>query len=139
MIVLESNPIIVCFNTNNVVPIKCWFGNKRDKELKDLMPILKSLSKVKDVRSVVSKIFDQMGITHSEANELVNNLYQIPENIEKNHRYGYQLVAGNYYEPLPEYDPEILVETYKQGQSIKIKDPQYMYCGSFILIDWPCL
>lgn len=127
VIVLENNPLKVWFNINNVFPIKSWFGDKKDKELRDLIPILDSLSKVKDVRKIIGKIFAGTGVTHAESNKIVNDLYQDENNIAKNNRYAYSMVMGNYYEPMTEYDPHVLAETYKQGKSILIKDKDKKY------------
>ena len=76
VIILESNPITWWLNTNNVFPIKWWFGNQKDNELSDIIPILTSLAKVKDVRGIIQRIFEQTGISHSESNKMVNDSYQ---------------------------------------------------------------
>mmetsp|Transcript_27928 Transcript_27928/g.27781 ORF Transcript_27928/g.27781 Transcript_27928/m.27781 type:complete len:158 (+) Transcript_27928:235-708(+) len=105
VIVLENNPVSVCLNPNNVFPIKSWFGSKKDKELLDIIPILKSLAAVKDVRGVIKRIFESTGITHSESNQHVNDLYQNPKNIKEDDQLNYKAVMGNYYPPMEEYDP----------------------------------
>lgn len=106
MIAFDNNPLSCAFNINNVFPVKSWFGDPADTELKELIPILKSLAKVKDVRDVIEKIFSNIGITHAESNKLVNDQYQLDHNIAEECREMYAIVMGNYYPPLPQYDPE---------------------------------
>ena len=74
----------------------------------EIIPILKSFSTVKDVRGIIKKIYEETGITHSESNQQVNNLYQNPKNIKIEDRLNYQYVIGNYYPPLDEFDPYVI-------------------------------
>lgn len=49
VIILDSNPAIYAEYPDNAIPIEPWFGNARDQELFNLIPILESLTKVKNV------------------------------------------------------------------------------------------
>ena len=60
VIIIDNSPTSYRNHIENAIPIKSWFGNEKDTELNDLLPILESLAKVKDVRKVISKIISKM-------------------------------------------------------------------------------
>jgi len=57
MILVDNAAYSYGFQVDNGVPIIPFYENKSDTELKDLIPFLKSLAKVKDVRDVIKKTF----------------------------------------------------------------------------------
>ena len=56
LILVDNNPISYAFNKENGIPILTWIDNPNDNELIKLMPILKYLSKVNDVRPIINQI-----------------------------------------------------------------------------------
>lgn len=57
MILVDNAAYSYGFQVDNGVPIIPFYENKSDTELKDLIPFLKSMAKVKDVREVIKKTF----------------------------------------------------------------------------------
>ena len=57
MILVDNAAYSYGFQVDNGVPIIPFYENKSDTELKDLIPFLKSISKVKDVREAIKKTF----------------------------------------------------------------------------------
>ncbi len=57
MILVDNAAYSYGFQIENGVPIVPFYENKSDKELSDLIPFLKSLAKVPDVRDVIKKTF----------------------------------------------------------------------------------
>ena len=86
VIILDSNPVACCYSLQNAVPIKPWFNDPNDTELDDLLTILKSLAKVKDVRKVIQKIMDKITVDSDQNQNSVSNVYQNPKNIKKEDR-----------------------------------------------------
>lgn len=60
VVVIDNSSSEYKYNVENAIPVKSWFNDKRDHELLDLLPILESLSKVKDVRAIIKKIIEKM-------------------------------------------------------------------------------
>jgi hypothetical protein len=116
VIVLDNNPLTICFHNTNVFPIKSWFGNKKDTELKDLIPILGALKKVKDVREIIGEIYNKMGVGKDETNRAVFQEYQ--KYIKAENRDEYAGIMGNYYSFIPEFDPDVLKKVYRKGKTI---------------------
>ncbi|CAI2387438.1 unnamed protein product [Moneuplotes crassus] len=57
IVVLDNYSVSYLYNIENTVPIKSWYGeNMEDNELKDMLPILQSFAKLKDVRTTIAKI-----------------------------------------------------------------------------------
>ena len=73
IIIIDNSPTAYCRNIENAVPIKTWFNDKNDTELVDLLPILESLAKVKDVREVINKIIGKMSEFYGSSDVIVDN------------------------------------------------------------------
>ncbi len=57
----------------NTIPIRKWTGEKTDRELQDLIPLLECLAKVKDVTEIIKSTLSQMNKdTSLEANKISN-------------------------------------------------------------------
>ena len=80
MIIIDNNPISYILNQDNGIPILTWYEDLEDKELINLIPLLKYLSIVDDVRPIINKIVDQKSNTINFA--LVENM--IKNKISKN-------------------------------------------------------
>ena len=59
IIIIDNNSNSCALNKDNGIPITTWIDNPNDKELLKLIPILKFLSKVEDVRPFIKKITDE--------------------------------------------------------------------------------
>jgi hypothetical protein len=112
-IILDNLPTSYCYNINNAVPIKSWFSrNKKDKELREIIPILMSLAKVKDVRKVIMKIIGQMSDDYKTLNKLVYDEYHNRKNIDLSKRMKYNRISeiGNYQKSIDSYDTIKIIE-----------------------------
>ena len=59
IIIIDNNPLSYTLNKNNGIPIPSWIDDPNDKELIKLIPIMKYLSRVTDVRPVINKIINK--------------------------------------------------------------------------------
>lgn len=59
MIIIDNNPVSYILNQDNGIPILTWYEDLNDKELINLIPLLKYLSTVDDVRPIIKKIVDR--------------------------------------------------------------------------------
>lgn len=105
LIIIDNNPASYSFNKENGIPIKSWFDDPNDNELIKLIPFMKFLGKVFDVRPFVNlavnkntgqldyKIVDSILNDNADKNNLkINNtIYtkhtlkkSISENLKKN-------------------------------------------------------
>lgn len=50
-IIIDNSPSSYLFHNENAVPVESWFDDEADTELDDLIPFLKELSKVDNVRT----------------------------------------------------------------------------------------
>lgn len=82
IIVLDSNTMTCSECIQNTVPIRPWFRSKDDTELKEILPILDSLAKVKDVRVVIQNIIDKMSDNKEEKKGKYRTPYDNPKNIK---------------------------------------------------------
>lgn len=70
-----------------------------------MIPILESLSKVKDVRTVIRKIIDKMSPNYESTTIIQDQGYQDDINIKFEDREKYIQVIGNYHPDAEEYNP----------------------------------
>ena len=59
IIIIDNNPLSYTLNKNNGIPISTWIDDPNDKELVKLIPIMRYLSKITDVRPVINKIINK--------------------------------------------------------------------------------
>jgi RNA polymerase II subunit A small phosphatase-like protein len=52
-IILDNSPASYIFHPHNAVPVSSWFNDPHDAELTDLIPFLRDLMSVPDVRRVL--------------------------------------------------------------------------------------
>jgi RNA polymerase II subunit A small phosphatase-like protein len=58
-IIIDNNPVSYVMNQDNGLPILTWYDDLNDKELLNLIPLLKYLSTQNDVRDVIKNIVDR--------------------------------------------------------------------------------
>ena len=75
IIILDNNPISYALNKSNGIPIPTWIDDPNDKELLKLIPILKYISKLNDVRPFINKIVNSstQKLDYVKAYKLLNN------------------------------------------------------------------
>ena len=96
-IIIDNNPVSYVMNQDNGLPILTWYDDLNDKELLNLIPLLKYLSTQNDVRDVIKNIVDRQNnkIKFDIVDELIkkkingNNIkreiiYQTNDNYNKN-------------------------------------------------------
>ena len=59
VIIIDNNPSSYVTNEDNGIPIKTWYDDLNDNELIKLIPLLKYLSNVDDVRYIIQQIVDK--------------------------------------------------------------------------------
>ena len=99
MIIIDNNPASFIINEDNGIPILTWYDDLNDNELNKLIPLLKYLSNVDDVRPMIKQIVNK---EKNEINfDLVDNI--INNNDEKNNNYkklingGAKNIYDNFY------------------------------------------
>ncbi len=53
-IIVDNNPECYRFDRCNAIPISSWYGDAKDKELRNLLPFLDLMRSVDDVRCVLA-------------------------------------------------------------------------------------
>ena len=83
IIIIDNNPLSYTLNKNNGIPISTWIDDSNDKELLRLIPIMKFLSKARDVRPIINKIVNKLKkqIDFIKINKILDNNYKIKYNL----------------------------------------------------------
>jgi Dullard-like phosphatase family protein len=73
IIIIDNNPVSYSKNIDNGIPILTWYSNKNDNELMKLVPILKYLANLDDVRPIIRQIVDRNNktINFNVANQII--------------------------------------------------------------------
>ena len=91
VIIIDNNPVSYVLNPDNGVPILTWYEDLNDKELLSLIPLLKYLSTVEDVRPIITRIVDRQ---KNEINfDIVEEL--IKDKISENKNYKKMIYETN--------------------------------------------
>ena len=72
MIIIDNNPVSYAVNEDNGIPILTWYDDLTDNELMKLLPLLKYLAEVDDVRPVINQIVNRR--TNEVDFYMVNNI-----------------------------------------------------------------
>ena len=72
IIIVDNSPIAYAFDSENGLPIKTWYEDPYDTELKKIEPLIVFLSKTKDVRIYIDKFVDDNEILYSKAMSIIN-------------------------------------------------------------------
>ena len=85
MIIIDNNPVSYVLNQDNGIPILTWYEDLNDKELINLIPLLKYLSTVDDVRPIIKKIVDRQNnkIDFYSLENLIKNKINENENYKE--------------------------------------------------------
>ena len=75
MIIIDNNPVSYAVNEDNGIPILTWYDDLTDKELIKLLPLLKYLADVDDVRPVINQIVNRRTneVDFYMVNNIINN------------------------------------------------------------------
>ena len=83
IVIVDNSPLSYALHPENGLPIQTWFEDKSDKELYQIIPILKFLSKVPDVREFIPKFVDGGDKINYEASNIIINNYNNKLNFDK--------------------------------------------------------
>ena len=84
LIIIDNNPISYMLNKENGIPILSWYGEPKDNELIKLIPLLKYLAKVDDVRNIINKIIDRKNETDQLKFDVINQIIEKDNHIYNN-------------------------------------------------------
>ena len=73
LIIVDNNPVSYSVNVDNGIPIKTWHYDKRDCELERLVPLLKYLVNVDDVRSVIRRVVRYNEVDFDNVKMIIQN------------------------------------------------------------------
>ena len=75
VIIIDNNPSSYFNNEDNGIPIKTWYDDLNDNELIKLIPVLKYLSTVNDVRNIIRQIVDRRNneVDFNVVNRIMNS------------------------------------------------------------------
>ena len=89
IIIIDNNPGSYATNEENGIPIKTWYDDLNDNELIKLIPLLKYLSEVNDVRNIITKVVNRRNneVDFYEVNKIIKNINPEEEKYENNFYY----------------------------------------------------
>ena len=89
MIIIDNNPISYADNEDNGIPILTWYDDLNDNELIKLIPLLKYLTTVNDVRPIIRQIVNRQAneVDFHIVNKIINNKIYENEMVAKNNLY----------------------------------------------------
>ena len=70
IVIIDNTVEAFGLHINNGIPILDFYGQEGDKELLKLMPFLKALSQVEDVRPVIKKKYNLSGLLEIKKKDL---------------------------------------------------------------------
>ena len=101
IILIDNNPISYIMNIDNGLPILTWYESLKDNELMKLIPLLKYLANVEDVRTIIKKVVNRKSntidfnivnqIIKGNNDNILNNNYN--ESANKNKAINYSMIA----------------------------------------------
>lgn len=74
VVIIDNSPLSYELNQDNGIPIDTWYEDLSDRELLKMIPFLKYLSKVHDVRPVIKKVVNNFddSLNYDLINQLIN-------------------------------------------------------------------
>ena len=82
IIIVDNSPLAYAFDSENGLPIKTWYEDPDDKELKKIEPLLIFLSKTKDVRKYIDKFVYDNEILYNDAMNIINFYEKNKDNLK---------------------------------------------------------
>ena len=99
IIIIDNNPASYIMNMDNGIPIITWYDNLEDDQLIKLIPILKYLATVEDVRPFIRQIVNRKinKIDFNFANQIIkgDNNKKFPSNNIENKVLNYKKISNN--------------------------------------------
>ena len=101
IIIIDNNPISYIVNMDNGLPISTWYDDINDNELMKLIPLLKYLSNVEDVRPIIRQIVNRKinKIDFNIVNQLINgnndNIVNASNRYISNRVINYTMISKN--------------------------------------------
>ena len=107
VIIIDNNPVSYVMNQDNGLPILTWYDDLNDKELMNLLPLLKYLANVNDVREIIKNVVDKQ--TNKIKFNLVDELIK-KKNNDNNNNYNRDII----YQSNDKYN---IINNYKNNLS----------------------
>ena len=99
MIIIDNNPESYLMNKENAIPILTWEDDVNDNELIKLIPVLKYLAKVDDVRNVINQIVDRNNekVNFNAFNKIIKINNNLTNNniLINNNNFNNQIITNN--------------------------------------------
>ena len=94
VIIIDNNPMSYVVNIDNGIPILTWYENPKDDELMKLIPLLKYLSKVGDVRHVIRQVVDRKmnRVDFNKVNQIIYGFNNISNKIDFDKDYNSRII-----------------------------------------------
>ena len=94
VIIIDNNPMSYIVNIDNGIPILTWYENPKDDELMKLIPLLKYLSKVDDVRPVIRQVVDRKmnKVDFNKVNQIIYGINNISNKIDFDKDYNSRII-----------------------------------------------
>lgn len=73
VVIIDNTPVAYSLQPLNALPVKTWIEDREDTQLKDLLPIVKLLSKAYDVRDYLKKIVKEDKVDCESAVKLLKS------------------------------------------------------------------
>ena len=89
LIIIDNNPVSYMFNKENGIPILSWYEDPKDTELFKIIPLMKYLARVNDVRPIINQIVKRKigqddELNYDIINEILNKEKSLRSNININ-------------------------------------------------------
>ena len=94
VIIIDNNPMSYVVNIDNGIPILTWYENPKDDELMKLIPLLKYLSQVDDVRPVIRQVVDRKmnRVDFNKVNQIIYGFNNISNKIDIDKDYNSRII-----------------------------------------------
>jgi len=76
VIIIDNTPSCYRLQKTNAIPILSWFDDKSDKELSKLLPLLRRLAKVDDVRPYLKKMIKGEKVSFEKMSKVFKDEYE---------------------------------------------------------------
>ena len=136
IILIDNNPISYIMNIDNGLPILTWYESLKDNELMKLIPLLKYLANVEDVRTIIKKVVNRKSntidfnivnqIIKGNNDNILNNNYN--ESANKNKAINYSMIAKKITNSLSNMTYSEYIKNLKKKNSNSIRNVKKQLC-----------